>query len=387
MRNSEFGIRSWNWKRCSGIPHSAFRIPHSRRGVSLLEVLFAILVTTIGLLGALALLPVASSQARKGRINDALGAAATRCIHEFDARGMRRAGNWIAWDPTLATPIKFRLVTLMPASVVPYGTSYCIDPRMIAANELPARAVGARKFPYSATGTEPVMLRCTLRDGGTVVNYMKKLQADSIFFIDDDLTYDRSDDRSLQPTQTYEFLPGASTFRGRRQTDGHLSWMATVVPKLDRYTASFNDTYVLSIVMFYDRPTSFGYNEATTAFDLPDERTLGVTFTGGGVMGGEVLLTSSSATAEADLKIRPNDWIMLSGIATHATAPPPGVPVFKWYRVSDTEAETTDDDGDGTWERYATLMGPDWDTSLSNQRAVYVEGVVGVYEKTIRLEP
>ena len=35
-----------------------------RRGVSILEVLFAILVTTIGLLGALAVFPVASAMAR-----------------------------------------------------------------------------------------------------------------------------------------------------------------------------------------------------------------------------------------------------------------------------------------------------------------------------------
>lgn len=350
--------------------------------MSLLEVLFAILVTTIGLFGAMALLPVASSQARKGRINDALGAAATRCIHEFDARGMRRGSTWISWDPT-TSPAQFRLVSAMSSTLVPYGTAACIDPRMIAAHESNAtRSNAVRSFPYSATGLEPVMLRCTLRDGGTVVNYMKKLQADSIFFIDDDLTYDRSDDRSLQPTQAYEFLPGATTSRSRRQTDGHLSWMATLVPKLDRYTTNTSDTYVLSIVMFYDRPTSFGYNEATGAFDLPDERTLGVTFPGGGVMGGEVLLTASS---EAALNIRPNDWILLSGIASHSSTA--GVPAFKWYRVSDTEAETTDDDGNGTWERYATLIGSDWDTSLTNQRAVYVEGVVGVYEKTIRLEP
>jgi hypothetical protein len=348
-------------------------------------VLFAILVTTIGLFGALALLPVASAQARKGRLLDAVAVAATTCVHEFDARGMRRPQNWIGWDST-GTP-QFRLVPNITS--VPYGTSFCIDPRFVAANSGAANA--ASIFPYTprVTTTDPRMFRITLDNGAGT--WMRQLQADAIFFVNDDLTYQRDDDRSIAPRQDYEFLTAAPTVRSRRQTDGHMSWMATLVPRLDRYTLSFNDTYVLSIVMFYDRPTSFGYDPAAAAFNLPDERLLTVAAMPGiGIGGGEVLLTSNSATAKDDLKLRSNDWIMLSGIVQHQV-PLPGpqprwIPVFKWYRVTDTEAEATDDDGDGTWERYVTLSGPDWDVIPANTQAVVVEGVVGVYEKTIRLE-
>jgi hypothetical protein len=342
-------------------------------------VLFAILVTTIGLLGALALLPVASSQAKKGRQNDANAVAASTCVHEFDARGMRRGASvWIAWDPG-GTP-GYRLVTNQ-TTALPNGTSFCIDPRMIAASDATvARRNGARQFPYSPTAGQPVMLRCTLGNNAPTVQPMGKLLADSIFTIDDDLTYDRADDNTIAPTQQFEFMPSAATVRSRRQNDGHMSWMATVVPKVDRYTVTATEQFVLSIVVFYDRPTSFGWDEGASTFSLPDERTVNVAFPGGGITGGEVLL---AATTEAELKLRPHDWIMLSGLMTHAISTP--IPVFKWYRVSDLEAEVT---FNGTnYERYVTLTGPDWDTlNIANPRAVIVEGVVGVYEKTIRLE-
>ncbi len=362
---------------------SKFQVSGSklRRGVSLIEVLFAILVTTIGLFGALALLPVASSQARKGRINDATAVAAMTCVHEFDARGMRRGmSSWIAWDPN-GTP-QYRLVSGMPLASLPfvYGNAFCIDPRMIAANDAtPARRTGARQFPYDATTGEAAMLRCTVSNNGPTTQPMGKLLADSVFTISDDLTYQRPDDNSLAPTQEFEDLPSVVGTRARRLTDGHMSWMATVVPKLERYTATFNENYVLSIVVFYDRPTSFGYDEGAATFSLADERTVNVGFTGGGVGGGEVLLT---AATEAALNLRPNDWLMLSGRVSNAQSTL--VPTFKWYRVSDTEAEVT---YNGTnYERYVTLAGSDWDTTATNPRAVVVEGVVGVYEKTIRLE-
>ena len=66
--------------------------------MTILEVLFAIMVTTIGLLGALTLLPVAATQARKARTADASTSAVTAAVGFFDARGMRKPQNWIAYD-------------------------------------------------------------------------------------------------------------------------------------------------------------------------------------------------------------------------------------------------------------------------------------------------
>ena len=77
-------------------PLSAFRSRGGpRRAVTILEVLFAILVTTIGLLGAIAIFPVASAQARKGRQNDIVAVAADSIAHQFDTQYMRRPDQWM----------------------------------------------------------------------------------------------------------------------------------------------------------------------------------------------------------------------------------------------------------------------------------------------------
>jgi hypothetical protein len=316
-----------------------------------------------------------------------MAVASTTCVHDFDSRGMRRPVSWVGWNP-LASPPQYDPVPTIGG--IPFGTSFCIDPRMIAANSgTPAAANSARLFPYvpRTLTDDPRMYRITLENGAGGGARMFQLQADALFFVDDDLTYDRPDDRTIMPTQTYVPVPGATTPtpNGKRQNDGHMSWMATLVPKIDRYSLSFNETYVLSIVMFYDRPADM------TVGDPQYERVVTVAaMPGSGITGGEVLLTSTSQTA---LKVRSNDWIMLSGRVLHniphlGPSPPAGtprwIPVFKWYRVLDTEAEATDDNNDGVWERYVTLMGQDWNAAATE--AVIVEGVVGVYEKTIRLE-
>src|SRR5262245_740909 len=98
---------------------SEFRIQISdlrrpRRGGSIVEVLFAILIATIGLLGAVAVFPVANATARRGQVNDALAAAARDAIHVFDTRGMRRPDNWFAWSQnwdSSGNPNAWRLIS------------------------------------------------------------------------------------------------------------------------------------------------------------------------------------------------------------------------------------------------------------------------------------
>ena len=65
-----------------------------RPGVSILEVMFAILVTVVGLFGAVAVFPAASAMARRGRVNDAAAAAGRSAVRDFDVRGMRRPSTW-----------------------------------------------------------------------------------------------------------------------------------------------------------------------------------------------------------------------------------------------------------------------------------------------------
>ena len=154
MRNSDCGMRN------------------QRKGVTIMEVLFAIMVTAVGLLGALTLIPVAATQARKARTADASTSAVTAAVGYFDAMGMRRPQSWVAYDAAIngnttntGDPrfpwAEYQAFLANPGGPQPplrrnwFGgfDSFCIDPRMTAANQEdptnPALGVvvGAATFP------------------------------------------------------------------------------------------------------------------------------------------------------------------------------------------------------------------------------------------------
>ena len=83
--NSECRMQNSEWRQ--------------RRGTSILEVIIAILIATIGLLGAAAVFPVANAVAYKGRVNDQTAASGRAAISIFDSMGMRRPDMWAAWNP------------------------------------------------------------------------------------------------------------------------------------------------------------------------------------------------------------------------------------------------------------------------------------------------
>jgi len=350
--------------------------------VSILEVLFAIAVTTIGLLGAIAVFPVASAQARKGRISDAMAVAGMSAAHDFDVRGMRKAANWVAFDSGGNAISPYTQQQNNIATWFNGNQTFCLDPRYLAANA--SQRDKARWFPANTANS---MNRITL-PGEDVVpanRWMKAAVAEAIFMFDDDLTFGRPDDRSQN---AYQVIDRIGTIDYKRQSDGHMSWMATITPKFDRLNDSFKDNYVLSIVVFYDRPmdqlTAASPNSTSEhSFTIGSGTT---NFPGGGITGGEVLLGGSSDPLN---RIKANDWILLTAMTVgtpESTMPPAPAtlarPVAKWYRVMDVDAEV---DTAASTTRHVTLFGQDWDTSL-NTNAVYVEGVVGVYEKTIRLD-
>jgi hypothetical protein len=274
------------------------------------------------------------------------------------------------------------------------GSAYCIDPRFIAANS--ASPVAASNFPYPTAPAGPRMARITLNNGAG--SAMGQLQADSIFTFADDLTFERADDQSLPATQSYYLVDhDADTSTPmvpmNRNNEGMMSWMATLVPKYELYAPGAaiedSDIYVLSIVVFHQRPADMDPdNERVVSVETPTDL---------GPGGGEALLywpptpvadtTANSDLARQQLKLRANDWIMLSGNAS--TSGGATRPMFKWYRVTGVDSEpeyhaaTT---GSGHYEIQVSLSGQDWDPTLTSQQATIVEGVVGVYEKTVRLE-
>lgn len=337
-------------------------LAHRRRGLSLIEVMFSIGIVAVGLLGTLTILPVAGHRVTQGTVADAADRAARNATREFDIRNLRRIANWVDNGGAYSTV----------NNGGQYG-AYCLDPFGVLA--------GQNIFPYiAAAGTEPRMRRVTLysqlKDPPNTPNVISHAQAMRIFFLRDDLIFDIPPDGSL-PTQVFDV---DNTFTPeRRQADRKFSWMATIAPK----TGSSSDLYVLAIVVFLRREVTSGTYTASLS-PFPDrERLVNVSFTGTGLSGGDVLLTTRSGRPVEDLEVSESDWIMLSG-----THPVLNVPIFRWYRVVSVEGEPRVN-ASGLYEREVSLFGQDWDINSAAgfvTEGTLLNGVVAVHEKTIRLD-
>lgn len=353
------------------VPHLASRIADARRhGVSLLEVIFSIGIVAVGLLGVMVLLPIGGSRVAHGIVADMGDRVGRSAIRQFDVQLMRQPNMWARYDVTLSPKA---YATVLPSP----GVSYCIDPLCVATlvdtNAYTAIAGSFPSIPQVAA-TDPRMFRISLRPavGLSNVQGMKRAQAEQSFLYQDDLTVSLPDDRTLLPIQSF----GSGNVK--RQYEGRFSWLATLTPK----DAAAGDLYVLSIVVLHRRDLGMTLPAATPGTEEPEnERLVNVTFATGVTLapgGGDVtLVTRSTTRPEKDLRLGQGEWVLLMG-ASGARS------VFKWYRVLAVEPDTRS--VGGLFKRDVTLFGPDWDATLPTQQALLMNGVVAVYEKTIRLE-
>lgn len=382
-----------------------------RPGVTILEVLFAVMVATIGLLGALAVFPVASSQARRGQIADQVASGGDMAVHAFDTMGMRRPDKWIWWD---ANNSVYRFYT--DTSVVPLDAannsargreSLLIDPMFLADNTsggvlTVSATLNPSIFPsrFSIGGTSAApnffMRRLSLNSG--LGGPMTRVQAEQLFRIEDLLAWVRPGNQAAPAQQIFTDLNGAAqglnVNPGKRQDEGRLTWMAMLVPKLNRQTQLYaTDEYTLSIIIMERRPNPLTLSDIqTTNPSLNPVESLSEwflndapagNFLSGGIQGGDVVVSASSPQFLTPIKR--NSWVMLS--TTHSVAldnqSGPYLAPFaqhRWYRVIEaSEVDTS------TNQMNLTLLGSDWTVGASNQVTV-VPGVIGVFEKTIRLE-
>ena len=377
----------------------SWRIPHltsqmsaaRRRGVSLLEVLFSIGIVAVGLLGIMVLLPVAGSRLAHGIVADMGDRVGRSAIRQFNVQMMRQPNTW-TWYDLNASPQGYVPVPPSP------GVSYCIDPLCVATLvDTSAYTPVAGYFPSIAGAAgNPRMYRISLRPTAGVLNGMKQPQAEQAFLYQDDLTVRLPDDRALLPIQNF------GTGNVKRQYEGRYSWLATLTP----VGSSASNLYVLSIVVFHRRDLGMTLPASSPGSNEPEnERMVDVVFPTGTTValgGGDVMLktrTNNSPTPwsnpprpDKDIQLGQGEWIMLMANAA-------GQPIFKWYRVIAVEPDTynvstgtygpqfdnTTDPTNPFYYRNVTLFGQDWDTTLATQ-ALLMNGVVAVYEKTIRLE-
>jgi hypothetical protein len=430
-----------------------------RRGVSMMEVVFAVGAISIGLLGVISLFPLALHQVGEGVKVDLARQAGVNALERFSAHGMNRPDQWVMYDSTYYNfpPRIFPRVPVAtnsavdvvgadtPVMLMPDGpnTAFLIDPGFVATRgSSNAGGFDARLFPYYSRagfyGSPPVywedprMRRISLAPNHDETEQTLPAQpailrvphAASIFTGLDELVFKIPKEANLSPVQEFgsagpgttvpasPISPTAGAPSGsKRQYDGRISWMATLTPQLELTDpfAEPSDLYLLSIVILHNRDNSFAIN--TTNERLVDV----ATFYNSGLGGGDVNLTVTSLDPAGHLELQRGNWILLmSNVHLYEPAGPgtplrPGVPLFGWYRVVETEEEprvitAPSPPTPGVAERYVTLQGADWPVdylassitistaagSIAKPprptRAVIMPDVLAVYETTVRLQ-
>lgn len=288
-----------------------------RTGISLTEVLIAMGILTVGLLGVAAIFPVAGFYMQKGEVADHGSAIAQAAFNELITRGMLNPESWLTMVPTnvnqpnatFNVDNKGNPNTLNRGSFTRpfaaalreaqgrnptwtaldysrhFGGGFVIDPIGVGAfaaipgegNLLSNRIAMpfpssfvwwfngwvANDYPWSPWSGQynSPLRRVTLRDPVTGWQ-LSDVMADRMFRSSDDLSLELpagQDKPSQQPIDLADLdLDGRATEPLARQSRGDYSWLATVVPSTPQGLMALGNgpagnSYEVSVVVFYKR--------------------------------------------------------------------------------------------------------------------------------------
>lgn len=320
----------------------------NRSGVSLLEVLISIGVIALGIFGVAALIPVAQFKVAEGTSLDRQSALGPSAVSEFRIRNMNAPATWL---PTLQSLVDANV--LDPSEVNRPARGVVIDPLGVLA--------GANFFPATSSDANWRMPRFTL--SSLAINNVPSLPlAQKVFYLQDDLTFDRPADESIQPRRQY-FIASNPRRPLAAVPAASLSWFATLSPSATPYVPS--DEFLLSVVICEGRVPELAEEYRVRAVGAPFEGAINVQ-------------NSKAAPFVQELEI--GDWIMVAKVGDPTTGNQSGK-VYRWTKI----IGTLDDQADSI--RQLTLANNDLvQPGESNLRVFFVKGVQSVFERTIRLE-
>lgn len=366
---------------CLTSPRSAF---------SLAEVLIAMGILTIGLLGVAAVFPVGGHYMQSGDIADRASAVAQAALEDAIIRGHLDPENWVAihFDQTrgltpgsesLAVGLRGALETTFQSPFISreqylgatYGGAYVIDPigfaaamdesttggsptawQTFAGHEcvqrfpatmggvgytVDAATVSPSWWPWSGQGFFwPVRRVITTTDPGmhSGADQGRSSRAAAMFTTSDDLALSLPTNGDEPARQRIESLTsGTTTVASSRQARGEYSWLLTVAPSSDAARNAFAtqpDAYPVDVsaAVFYKRNVGRGCEAAKEAERLV---TAQVVSTSPG--GGEMLLTKSDALELSPFEdLRGGHYVLVVGPHPQSTSNNPRL-VLRWCRI------------------------------------------------------
>jgi type II secretory pathway pseudopilin PulG len=352
-----------------------------RRGLSIIEVLTAMVVAMIGVMGVMILIPFAVKQAKVGMDSDAAVQLARNAYSDFEIRGYRNPENW--WIPALGR-------TYDPSTDGPQ--TFAIDPLSVIEN-------GPGIFPLNPPDFQqdslPIplqipMLNLAIPRLGNNNQWLKDGMtlgvAQKLFRGRDDLVFGAGVDDLDPPKQIFDRV-GADGPVLTRQSKGRISWSAIVVPYINSSVTNGSGTwsYKLYILVYKIRKTLKDDKEGQMVIaKLRSSEDTDPTGYQSPVTNVVVPYIPELELPEFDdiPVVRRDDWVML--INKDLNAPAGFDKQIAFYRV----VGLTAGDASSKPPTLLTLDGPDFNFfgQSDDTYIIHLKDVIGVYEHTFTPE-
>lgn len=377
-----------------------------RKGLSYLEVLIAAGIALTGMLGAVALFPVAIRNLQSGQVTDTMAYVGPSALESVSAIHLDDPKWWL-FNPggglteverDVAQPGYLPRADIQgrnwQASISPVD-AFCFDPRFVASvgtwdntqNDptmfpaIPIQQVGdsrMRRATIAARNTGPFPR-----------SPLAMAQARLLFKVQDDCIFNRDADETIPASQSF-----LTTLAGTQRRDYMADYetIVTAVPETSFFGGTFTATgeWDVSAVVLYRRTPMLDTIDAWNgdANFVEEERLCDVQFSGQGFNGGDVTIQTRAGRPQSDLAMHDHSIVLVHGAETVTFNQPGQPPVsalrprFQWYRVSQYSTPYAN----GT-RRDLTLDGPDWPLATTSVlRCSLYTGAVGVFSKRMRLQ-
>lgn len=360
-----------------------------RTGLSLFEILAAVFVLMVGLLGVLAVIPFGMYQMARVNKADFGGNCGRAALQEIKIR------KW-AFDydtslyPGTALRSMIRHIDNNGDRYLYCGRPIIVDPLMMETNNFNSNF---NYFPYNQTSGLP-RISCEMRhpkDQGVLrKDSTATVSVNEYTWLAQDL-FTWSDEKNFAPAgkpivNNPRPVGITDSTRGYDaiQSKDNFTWLYMLTPNVRGQYINNNNLlyakesdvsgYDVDVVVFFDR--KFNPADADEFERLVDARQDGT-----GYRGGEFTIESAN---EEDLDMTDTRWVLLS--CPQRT----GQPLFaKWYRVIssgdapkpiDTQkGDIPIDPDNGLYQRELMLMGPDLPDDPTNINITLVKGAIHVY--------